>query len=65
RSDSSGGAVLEEIYTSPSANLMLGLSRYLRDGRAVQYEFSRITSDSAGVELFPIPGGRHPSMDSG
>lgn len=51
------GAALEEIYTAPSTNLILGISRYMRDGRAVQYEFSRITADSTGIELLPFPGG--------
>lgn len=57
RGDSGGGAVLEEYYTTPSANLILGVSRYLRDGRAVQYELSRITADSTGIVLLPSPGG--------
>lgn len=52
------GTALEEVYTSPSTNLILGLSRFLRDGRAVQFEFSTITADSSGVVLLPYPGGR-------
>lgn len=58
RESGGAGAVLEEIHTTPSENLMLGLSRYLRNGRAVQYEFSRITADTGGVVLLPYPGGR-------
>lgn len=58
RGDFSGGAALEEFYTTPSANLMLGTSRFTRGERAVQFEFSRITADSAGgVVLLPYPGG--------
>lgn len=57
RGDFGGGAALEEYYTAPSDNLMLGTSRYLRDGRAVQFEFSRISLDSAGVVLLPFPDG--------
>lgn len=49
---------LEEMYTTPSANLMLGVSRYLREGRAVQYEFTRITAEPDGVVLLPHPGGK-------
>lgn len=49
---------LEEIYTAPSANLMLGLSRFMRGGQAVQFEFSRITADSTGIMLLPFPEGR-------
>lgn len=58
RGDFGGEAALEEYYTTPSANLMLGTSRYLRGGRAVQHEFSRITADSAGIVLLPFPSGR-------
>ena len=58
RTAEGGTAVLEEIYTTPSANLILGVSRYLRDESAVQFEFSRITADSTGVVLHPHPGGR-------
>lgn len=58
RGDFGSGAALEEVFTAPSANLILGLSRYLRGGRAVQYEFSRITADSAGIALLPYPGGK-------
>src|SRR5690606_18379892 len=52
------GAVLEEFYTAPAPNLILGTSRYLRDGQAVQFEFSRITADTSGIVLWPFPGGR-------
>lgn len=57
RGDFAGGAALEEVYTTPSENLILGLSRFLRGGRAVQFEFSRITADSTGITLLPFPGG--------
>ena len=58
RGEFGGGRALEEIYTTPSANLILGLSRFMAGERAVQHEFSRITVDSAGVALLPFPGGR-------
>ena len=58
RGEFGGGAALEEYYTAPASNLMLGVSRFLRGDRAVQYEFSRITTDSAGVVLLPFPGGK-------
>src|SRR5690606_16785532 len=51
-------AVLEEYYTTPSANVIVGVSRELRDGRTVQFEFSRITANETGVVLLPHPGGR-------
>ena len=58
RGDFANGAALEEFYTQPSANLMLGLSRFMRGQRAVQHEFSRITADSSGITLLPFPGGK-------
>ena len=58
RGDFGGGAALEEYYSAPASNLMLGTSRFLRDDRVVQYEFSRISADSAGVVLLPFPDGR-------
>ena len=58
RSEASGGSGLEEFYTAPSENLILGVSRFLRGGRAVQFEFSRITADSTGIVLLPFPSGR-------
>lgn len=58
RGDFGGGAALEEFYTMPSDNLIVGVSRFLRAGRTHQYEFSRISADSSGVVLLPFPGGR-------
>lgn len=58
RGDFANGGSLEEFYSSPSANLIVGTSRFLRGDRAVQFEFSRITSDSSGITLLPFPGGR-------
>lgn len=57
RGEFANGTALEEVYTAPSANMILGLSRFLRGSHAVQYEFSRITADSTGIELLPFPGG--------
>lgn len=55
--------MIEEFYTSPSANLILGTTRYLREGTAVQYEFTRIESAESGVLMTPYPGGE-PSKDA-
>ncbi len=57
-----GSGTIEEFYTSPSANLILGTTRYLRDGRAFQYEFTRIETNEGGVVMTPYPGGS-PSED--
>lgn len=52
------GGTIEEHYTTPSDNLMLGTTRYLVDGRAVQFELTSIRVDAEGtVFLLPRPGG--------
>ncbi|HUF31478.1 MAG TPA: DUF6265 family protein [Gemmatimonadaceae bacterium] len=58
RGEFANGAALEEFYTQPSDNLIIGLSRFMRGSSAVQHEFSRITVDSTGIALLPFPGGR-------
>ncbi len=54
--DGSSG-VIEEHYTSPSENVMLGTTRYLLAGSAVQFELTSITRTEQGVVLLPYPGG--------
>ncbi len=58
-----GAGTIEEFYTSPSANIILGTTRYIRDGRTVQFEFSLILADSSGILLRPYPGGRASADD--
>ncbi len=53
-----GRGTIEEHYTSPSNNLMLGTTRYLRDGVTVSYEFTEIVADADGVRLIPHPSGQ-------
>lgn len=50
--------VIEEQYTAATTNIMLGTTRYIRDGRTVDFEFSRIQADSAGIALVPHPRGK-------
>jgi hypothetical protein len=52
-----GAGTIEEHYTDPASNLMLGTTRYLRGGEAVEFEFSAIRRDDRGVWLTPYPGG--------
>lgn len=54
------GTVIEEHYTSPSANLILGMTRYTRDGVATGYEFSTITWEDSVIVLTPRPSGQRP-----
>jgi len=54
-----GPGTIEERYTPPSANMILGTTRYTTAaGRTVMFEFSLIRSDSTGIVLVPYPAGR-------
>ena len=51
------GAVIEESYTASNTQIMLGTTRYIRDGRTFDFEFTRLHADDSGVYLTPYPGG--------
>jgi hypothetical protein len=51
------GTTIEEFYTAPSANLVLGVTRYVREGRAVDFEFTRIDQTDSGAVITPHPKG--------
>lgn len=53
-----GGTVIEERWSPAEGGLMLGTTRYFRDGRAVDFEFSVLRADAEGVLLLPHPRGR-------
>lgn len=53
-----GRRTIEEVYTTPAANLMQGMTRYLQDGHAVNYEFTRIDITPTGSQLVPHPKGQ-------
>ncbi len=58
----SGAGTMEEYYTTPSANVMLGTTRYIANGQTVSFEFSLLIQDSVGIILRPYPNGK-PSAD--
>ncbi len=59
RGASAGGAVIDEYYTPPSQNMMLGVSRYTRAGRVTSYEFTTITAEGdSDLVLTPRPAGQ-------
>ena len=60
RGAAGGGRVIEEHYTPPSANLILGMTRYLREGTATGYEFTTIAWQDSGIVLTPRPEGQAP-----
>jgi hypothetical protein len=52
-----GAGTIEEQYTAANAGLMLGTTRYLRDGRVIDFEFSKVDGRGSVVTLFPHPKG--------
>lgn len=58
---SGGGATIEEYYTPPADNLMLGLSRYTKGSRVTSYEFSTIALEGTEIVLTPRPAGQEPA----
>lgn len=62
RGGSAGGAVIDEYYTPPSENLILGLSRYTKGGRVTSYEFTTIAAQGdSDLVLTPRPAGQAPA----
>lgn len=51
------GSIIEEHYTTPSMNLMLGTTRYLRDGGTRSFEFAVISMTGDLTQLTPHPRG--------
>jgi hypothetical protein len=55
-----GPRSVEEQWTAPTANMMVGMSRTVRDGRTTAFEFLRIEKRGADVFYVPQPGGKPP-----
>jgi hypothetical protein len=61
RGESGDGVTIEEYYTAPTENLILGLTRYTRRGRVTSYEFSTIAREDTAIILTPRPAGQEPA----
>jgi hypothetical protein len=62
RGGAEGGTVIDEYYTPPSENLMLGVSRYTKGGRVTSYEFATIAArGDSDLVLTPRPMGQSPA----
>ena len=62
RGAAEGGTVIDEYYTPPSENLILGVSRYTRGGRVTSYEFTTIAAQGdSDLVLTPRPAGQSPA----
>jgi hypothetical protein len=53
-----GAGYTEEIWSAPTANLMLGLTLFVREGRAVEYELTRVELVGERIVMTPYPNGR-------
>ena len=62
RGASEAGAVIEEYYTPPSDNLILGVSRYTKAGKVISYEFTTIAeAGDSDLVITPRPAGQSPA----
>ena len=55
-----GARCIEEHWTRPSSNMLIGASRTVEDGRTVAFEFLRIEARADGIYYVPQPNGRPP-----
>lgn len=53
-----GSTGIDERWTRPSENVMLGTTQYLRDGATVGFEFGHLEATVTGVVYTPYPGGK-------
>jgi Domain of unknown function (DUF6265) len=61
RGPSGDGVTIEEYYTAPTDNLILGVSRYTKGPRVTDYEFSTIAREGNEIVLTPRPSGQEPA----
>lgn len=55
------GETIEETWLAPQAGETIGLSRTVRDGKVVSFEFMRIARRSGKLQYLAQPGGRAPT----
>src|SRR4051812_49797881 len=56
----SAAACVEEQWTQPSSNMLLGMSRTVAGGRTTAFEFVRIEARADGIFYVAQPGGKPP-----
>jgi len=59
---SAGARCIEEHWTAPSSNLLVGMSRTVEGGRTTSFEFVRIEARMDGIFYVAQPAG-HPPVD--
>jgi hypothetical protein len=55
-----GDQCIEETWTAPSSNLLVGMSRTVATGRTTSFEFVRIEARADGIYYVAQPGGKPP-----
>lgn len=53
-----GDVEMREQWSEPVGGVMLGTTRYVRDGRVVDFEFATLGEVDGAVTLWPYPGGQ-------
>ena len=56
----SANQCVEEQWTAPSSNMLVGMSRTVAGGRTTGFEFMRIEARADGIFYVAQPGGRPP-----
>jgi hypothetical protein len=51
------GAIIEEHYTEAADNLLIGMSRYVKAGRVIDFEFTTIERSDTSFTMTPRPKG--------
>ena len=54
---SPNGATIEEHYSAASENLLIGMTRYVRNGRVVDFEFTTVERTDSTFVMTPRPKG--------
>ena len=54
---SSNGATIEEHYSEAADNLLIGMTRYVRGGHVVDFEFTTIERSDSSFVMTPRPKG--------
>ena len=57
----SRGIAMEEHWTKPSGNSMIGVHRDVGKGRTLSFEFLRIVQEGDQITYLAMPGGRSPA----
>ena len=55
------GRVIDEQWTTPAGGMMLGMSRTVKDGKTLSFEFLRIVERPDGLLYIAQPEGRPPT----